>query len=161
MAKAAKMGLLALLISLVSSWSATAQPGGGGGFGGGRGMMRGGAAPEQILGLLAFDEKMAVSDEQLVQLRAALREPYEKQRKMQEDLRASFAEGGAEEMDWEALRETMMAMRTELMETVAGVLDEGQVEALKKHLQDQQARRGGRGGPGGSGGGGSRWGGDQ
>ncbi|NKB72086.1 MAG: hypothetical protein GKR89_33835 [Candidatus Latescibacteria bacterium] len=165
MLKIAKMGLLALVIGLASSWPAMAQPGGGGG--GGRGMMRmmrGGATPEQLIGMLAFDEKFAVSDSQLVELRKVLKEPYMKQRKMQEEMRTALADGGAEEMDWEAVRENMMALRTELMQSVASVLDDGQIETLKKHIQEQQERRGqgGRGGPGGGGGGGGgRWGGDQ
>lgn len=122
-----------------------AQPGGGGGggrggFGGGMG---GGLTPEQVLGLLAFDDKFAVTDKQLVALRAGLKESYAKQREMMEELM-----GG--DVDWQAMREKMRegqaAMRTEVMEIVAGVLSAEQMDTLKRHIAEAQERRGGMGG---------------
>ena len=117
-----------------------AKPGGGGGGSGGfGGGMGGGLTPEQVLGLLAFDDKFAVTDKQLVALRAGLKESYAKQREMMEELMSG-------DVDWQAMREGQAAMRTEVMEIVAGVLSAEQMDTLKRHMAEAQERRGGMGG---------------
>ena len=66
------------------------------------------------------------------------------------------------DVDWQAMREKMResqaAMRSEVMEIVAGVLSAEQVDTLKRHMAEAQERRGGMGGsrsgPRGGGGGG-------
>jgi len=138
---------------MLAALPAVAQPGGGGG---GRGGFGGGIAPGQILGLLAFDDKFEVTDEQLIALRSSLKEIYVKQ----QEERAEMSSGGGG--DWQAMREKMresqIAMRSEVMSKLSEVLSEDQVEMLKTHRQEQEERRGqlggGRGGRGGGGGGG-------
>ena len=109
-----------------------AQPGGGRGGRGG-----GGVSPSQILGILAFDQQAAVTDEQLVKLREVLMPVNTKQR----ELMASVRSG---ERDFQDVREDMMALRAEVLKAVSGVLSESQVEILKQRMQRQG--RGGRGG---------------
>lgn len=151
----------AALGCLLVALPAIAQPGGGGGGrgmggGGGRGMMGGGLSPEQVLGMLAFDDEYAVTDEQLVKLRAGLKATYVKQQNMMADM----ASGG----DWQAMRETMREnmenMREEVMATLGQVLNEEQLTKFNQQMEEAQARRGQWGGGGQrGGGGGGQWGG--
>lgn len=127
------------LVGLMVALPALAQPGGGGRGGGGR------MSPEQILGLLAFEEKFNVTDEQLIKLRSSLKEVYGKQQEMVQAMRSG-------EADFSEMREKMMAMRGEMLAKTSAVLDDKQIEALKKHMQEMQSRRG-RGGRGGQRGG--------
>jgi len=155
-----KITLLLLATGLLSTLPLQAQPGGGGGMRG----MRGGVRAEQILSYLAFDEKIVVSDEQLLKLRAALKESYAKQQEMTKTIRAEME---ANDGDFDAVREKMMEMREEvgktteaMKESVAAVLNKKQNKLLNKHMKKLEERRGrgfggrggGRGGRGGGGG---------
>lgn len=135
-------------LSLALSLPVEAQRGQGGRGGGGGG---GGArvSPEQILGILAFNDALNVSDEQLLKARAALKESYSEQQEMFQAMR-----GG--EIERDEIREKMMAMRGKILSQVSAILDKDQVEALKKHMASQRGGFGGRGGRGGPGGGGGR-----
>ncbi len=128
--------VLSLLVIALAATAVEAQPGAGRGGGGGRG---GGVGPEQILGIMAFDERAAVTNEQLLKLRDALKPILVKQR----ELMASVRSG---ERDYQDVREEMMTLREEVLEAVSSVLSEGQVEILKQRMQRQG--RGGRGGRG-------------
>ena len=115
--------------------------------------MSGGVAPEQIFGLLAFDEKFKVTDKQLLALRGVLGPLYVEQRQMM----AEMFSGG--EVDFRAMRQKMREqqtkMRDKIMAALATALDAEQIEALKAHLQQGQRQRGGpRGGGDGPRGGG-------
>ena len=125
------LSFLAIVIAGVAD-TVEAQPGGRGGRGG-----RGGVSPEQILGIAAFDAKAAVTDQQLIRLRNALK-PI---RKRQQELMASVRSG---ERDFGDVRDDMMALRGEAIGAVSSVLSEAQVEAIKQRMQRQG--RGGRGG---------------
>lgn len=134
--------LSCLVISLVMGVETTeAQRGGGGeggrgGRGGGRG---GGVSPSQILGILAFDEQAAVTNDQLVKLREALKPVNVKQNELMATVRSG-------ERDFQDVREEMMALRGEVLTAVSAVLSESQVKILKERMQRQG--RGGRGGGG-------------
>lgn len=130
-----------LVLALLVAGPAVAQPQQGQ-RPGGAGAMGRGASVEQLLGSLAFDEKIGVTDEQLLKLRGTLKEIYGKQQDMMKKLRGGSREGMRERMM--AMRTEMMAMRTEMMEKIATVLDEKQVEQLKKNIQRAQSQRGGR-----------------
>ncbi len=138
-----KVALWIVAICLLSTAVLEAQPGGR------RGGMSG---PEQIFGLLAFDEKFKVTDKQLPALREALKPLYVEQRQM-------MAEMFSGEVDFRAMRQKMREqqtkMRDKIMAALATALDDEQIEALKAHLQQEQRQRGGpRGGGDGPRGGG-------
>ena len=142
-----KVALWIVAICLSSAAVLEAQPGGR------RGDMSGGVAPEQIFGLLAFDEKFKVTDKQLLALRGVLGPLYVEQRQMM----AEMFSGG--EVDFRAMRQKMREqqtkMRDKIMAALATALDAEQIEALKAHLQQGQRQRGGpRGGGDGPRGGG-------
>lgn len=136
---------LSLFLFLFTALPLLAQPGGdrpGRGFGGGMGR---GMSPDQLLGLLALDEKFALTDEQLTQLRAKLKGSYAKQRDMMEEM---FSGDG----DFESMRENMAALREEVMQATSEVLDEDQGARLEAHMEEMRSRvgrfGGGRGGRG-------------
>jgi hypothetical protein len=154
MLRTRKLAFWAVAFGLLSVLSIEAQPGGGGGGGRGRGGFGRGMSPDQIFGLLAFNEKFNVTDEQLLELRGGLQPLYVEQQQAMEDLFSG-------EVDFQELRETMremqMEMRIKIMGSLSEVLDEEQIETLKAHMKEQQERRsrfGGGGGPRGGGGGG-------
>ena len=145
-----KMALWIVAIGLSSAVALEAQPGGR------RGGSGGGVAPEQIFGLLAFEEKFNVTDKQLIALREVLGPLYVEQRQMMAEM---FSSGSRGETDFRALREKMREqqskMREKMMAALTTALSAEQVEALKAHMQQGQRQRGGpRGGGGGPGGGG-------
>jgi hypothetical protein len=109
-------------------------------------MMGGGSSAEQLLGSLAFNEEIGVTDDQLLKLRGVLKVIHGKQQDMLKKLRGGSREGMRERMM--AMRTEMMTMRTEMMEKVATVLNEKQVEKLKESIRKAQSRRGGRQGRG-------------
>ena len=140
-----KSALWALGIGLLSILSLEAQPGGSGRGGGG------GMSPDQICGLLAFEEKFNVTDEQLLALRGSLKPLYA-------ELQQMISELFSGEGDFRALRETLrekqVEIRGKVMTALTETLSEEQIEVLKTHMQEQQERRrnfGGRGGPRGGG----------
>ncbi len=153
----------AALCGVLISLPVIAQPGGGGGrgMGGGRAMMGGGLSPEQVLGTLAFDDQYAVTDDQLLKLRAGLKATYDKQQNMMADL----ASGGDWQAMREAMRENMETMRESVMATLGAVLNEDQMAKFNQQMEEAEARRGqwgggsGQRGGGGGGGGGGQWGG--
>lgn len=119
----------AVVLLAASARDVVAQPGGG---------ARGGAriTATMVLGALAMEEKLAVTDAQLLELRKALKPVYGKEQEIMAQMRAGEREDA---------REKMMALRGELMEAISTVLSEEQIDGLKKHIQSQQ-RSGGRGG---------------
>ena len=147
-----KMILWIVAICLSSAVALEAQPGGR--RGGTSGGMGGGVTPEQIFGLLAFDEKFKVTDKQVLALREVLGPLYVEQRQMM----AEMFSGRGGETDFRALREKMREqqskMREKIMAALATALDAEQIEALKAHMQQGQRQRGGSrsgGGPRGGG----------
>ena len=146
------------LVGLITTLPLQGQPGGGrGGMGGMRNVQGGGI--EQSIAFLMFDEKVALTDQQLIKLRAALKDKYARQREVGEQIRAAMEEAGA---DFGAVRETMMSMREtreqlneEVKVLIAGVLNEDQAVAFEKHQREQQQMRRGFGGGRGRG----QWGG--
>ena len=147
-----RFAVFGLTFAMTATAYVEAQPEGGrGGRRGGPGA--GGVSAEQVLGILAFDEKAGVTDKQLVKLRTALTGVYEKRQKLMNSIRSG-------ERDFQDVREEMMGLRVEILQVVSSVLSEKQVEALKERMQRQQRGRGGRGGEGrgrrGSQGGGAR-----
>ena len=136
---------LVLSLILITSLQAQSQPRGGGGRGGfGGGMSRGGTA-DQVFSIVAFEEKFEVTDEQLVKLRAGLKPTYAKQREMMEEM---FSGDG----NFESMRESMIALREETMQTMSEVLSDEQMTKLQEHMEEMRSRRGrfggGRGGRG-------------
>ncbi|MCZ6631914.1 MAG: hypothetical protein O7G87_00785 [bacterium] len=146
-----------LLVFLVAT-VVEAQPprgGGRGGPGGGRGG-RGGAAflvnrmvpIEQVMGYLAFDDKIALKDDQLLKIRQALKELNGKRDGLRQELQGQ-GEGG----DMQAARQKVMILARQMNQAVAGVLDAKQTEEYKGYMKRMQERAqrggGGRGGQGG------------
>ena len=149
-----KMTLWIVAVFLASAVALEAQPGGRRGSSGGG--MGGGVTPEQVFGLLAFDEKFKVNDKQLIALREVLKPLFVEQRQMMAEM---FSSGRGGETDFRAMREKMREqqakMREQIMAALSTALSSEQVEALKAHMQQGQRQRGGpRGGGGGPGGGG-------
>ena len=134
-----KLGIGILALNLLVALPALSQPQRMGG-GGGRMMGPRGTSPGQLLGFLAFDEKIALTDDQLLKLRVALKETHKKHQEMMEEMMSG-------EVDFQEMRPKMMELTKETMETASSVLDEEQVERLKEHMQEMQSRRG----PGGGG----------
>ncbi|MXW79100.1 MAG: hypothetical protein F4Z57_08985, partial [Gemmatimonadetes bacterium] len=97
-----KMALWIVAICLASTVALEAQPGGRRGSSGGG--MGGGVTPEQVFGLLAFDEKFKVNDKQLIALREVLKPLFVEQRQMMAEI---FSSGSRGETDFRALREKM------------------------------------------------------
>ena len=109
-------------------------------------------SPDQIFGLLAFNDQFGVTDKQLLKLRGNLQPLYVEQQKAMEGMFSG-------EVDFRALRETMremqMEMRGKIMGALSEVLEEEQIEGLKTHMKEQQERMRNRfrgGGPRGGGG---------
>ena len=143
-----KSAFWALGIGLLSILPLEAQPGGSG-RGSGRG--GGGMSPDQIFGLLAFEEKFNVTDEQLLALRGSLKPLYAERQQMMSEL---FSGEGDFRALRETLREKQIEIRGKVMTALTETLSEEQIEVLKTHMQEQQERRrnfGGRGGPRGGG----------
>ena len=148
-----KMALWIVAVCLASTVALEAQREGRRGSSGGG--MGGGVTPEQVFGLLAFDEKFKVNDKQLIELREVLGPLYVEQRQMMAEMFSSGSRGG--ETDFRALREKMREqqskMREKIMAALSTALSAEQVEALKGHLQQQGQRQQQRqrGGPRGGG----------
>lgn len=150
-----------LVMGALDVW---AQPGGGGGRGergerGGRGGARGAmmamrSVPiEQILGFLAFDEKVDLNTEQLGKVRDVLKSIHTD--------RAALVKELSGNNDQEAAMTEVRKLHQKMTQKLTAVLDAKQVDALKTYMQNMN-QRGGRGGQGGRGreGGGRRGGGD-
>jgi len=131
----AAAAVLAVLLSLAMT---EAQPGrmGGRAMGMGAGMNL-----EHTLAFLAFDESVALDDDQLIALRAGLKDLYAEQQEMIADMRQNRGN-----MDFEVVREQMAAVEEDLKETLGKVLTEAQVALLDKHMKELQSARSGWGG---------------
>ena len=147
---AARIGPLVLAIVLLVSLPTGAQPPGSQRSPARMAEMRVRAAVpvEQILGFLAFEGKVGVTDEQLVKVRRELKAIYEK--------RTAFAKKIAQEMqdteDRQVLMEKMRGLRGEteglrgeMLDKLSAVLKEEQTKKLETYLQKMR-RSGGRGG---------------
>lgn len=133
-----KLSIVLLGLGLFAILQAGAQPGTP--IRGGRMMMGGGGgSPEQILGFLAFDDKVGLKDDQLLKLRGALKETYQKHQKIRETMQSG-------EGDFEKMRQQIQTLQGEIVEKAAGILDEKQLEQLKAYLQNFSQGRGSRGG---------------
>lgn len=136
-----------------------AQPGGRrGGMSTGMGF---GVSPEQVFSLLAFDEKLNVTDKQLIALREALKPLYVEQREMMAGMFSGAGGSGVRDFQAmrEAFREQQSEMRDKIMGALATALTGEQIEGLKAQLQQGPRRRGGQRGSDGPRGGGPQGGG--
>lgn len=136
-----------------------AQPGGRrGGMSGGMGS---GVSPEQVFSLLAFDEKLNVTDKQLIALREALRPLYAERRQMMAEMFGGARGSGAR--DFQAMREAFREQQSEMADKIMGALATAltgeQIEALRAQLQQGPRQRGGPRGSDGPRGGGPQGGG--
>ena len=161
-------GFLAVAMLLAASCDVWAQPQRGGQGQGQRGQgQRGGVQVqrflpvEQALTYLAFNENVALSDEQLVKVRASLKGIYAKRQELQRSLRGSN--------DQQAAMQKVRALRMEMMQGLTAILNENQTKVFQEQMQrmgqrgqrgqgqrgqGQRGQRGGQGGRGGGGGGG-------
>jgi len=146
----AKIGCLALAAVLASAMCAEAQPQGRDRSPAQRAAMRvrGQLPVEQVIGFLAFDEKMGVTDDQLLKVRRELKAFYEK--------RADYAKKIVQEMEGAEDRQSMVEkmrsmggemqeLRQEMMGKISGVLDAKQTKLLEGYLRVMRGA-GGRGG---------------
>ena len=150
-----------LLVFLVATAVEAQPPRGGGRDGGGGRGGRGGAAflvnrmvpIEQVMGYLAFDDKIALKDDQLVKIRQALKALNGKRDGLRQELQGQ-GQGG----DMQAARQKVMMLAREMNQAVAGALDAKQTEEFKGYMKRMQerAQRGGGGRGGGRGGQGGR-----
>ena len=156
-------GFLAVAMLMAAScdvWAQPQQPQRGGQGQGGRGQ-RGGVQVqrflpvEQALTYLAFNQNVALSDEQLVKVRASLKGIYTKRQELQRSLRGSN--------DQQAAMQKVRALRMEMMQGLTAILNEDQTKVFQEQMQrmgqrgqGQRGQRGGQGGGrrGGGGGGG-------
>ena len=149
-------GLFAVAMTILVAESGLAQPprGGGDGLGGGRGnraafLVNRMVNIEQILGYLAFEEKIALNNDQLLEVREALMGIHAKRAEVRQEIQDS---GG----DVQEARQKVMLLAREMNQMVSGVLDEKQTDEYKAYMKRMQERmqRGGGGRPGGRQGGG-------
>ena len=148
-------GFLAVAMLMAASCDVWAQPQRGGQGQGQRGQgQRGGVQVqrllpvEQVLSYLAFNENVALSDEQLVKVRASLKGVYAKRQELQRSLRGSN--------DQQAAMQKVRALRMEMTQGLTAILNEAQTKGLQEEMQRMgqrgQGQRGQRGGQGGQGG---------
>ena len=95
---------------------------------------------EQILGFLAFDEKVALSREDLGKVRDELKIIYVDRAKLMQELGAST--------DREAAMTEVRKLRGQMTQKLSAVLSPDQVKALQAYMQTMNQRNG-RGGQGG------------
>ena len=145
-------GFLAVAMVLVASCDVWAQPQRGGQGQRGQGQ-RGGVQVqrflpvEQMLSYLSFNENVALSDAQLVKVRASLKGIYTKRQELQRSLRGSN--------DQQAAMQKVRALRMEMTQGLTAILNENQTKVFQEYMQrmGQRGQRGQRGGQGGQGGG--------
>lgn len=141
----ARFGGLLLFVGLLTALSVEAQPQGrrGRGRGGPRRaeMMLAARLPvEQVLGFLAFNAEVELTNDQLLKVRDALKGLYAKRSELAKEMR---------EGDRQAVMEKMGGLRTEMTQNLSSVLKPAQVEKLKEFMQRIQRRRQGGRRPGG------------
>jgi hypothetical protein len=81
---------------------------------------------EQVLGFLAFDEQMALRDDQLVRVRAELKDVYAKRSALAEEMGSG---------DRQAAFQKVSALRNEMFEGIKKVLDKKQNAALERFVK--------------------------
>ena len=131
------------VLCLAGAGALEAQPGGRrGGMSGGMGF---GVSPERVFSLLAFEEKLNVSDKQLIALREVLKPLYVEQRRMMAEMLGGARGSGAR--DFQAIREQFQErqgeMRDKIMGALATALTREQIEGVAARLQEGQWQRGG------------------
>lgn len=134
-----------LLIVLASTvvWAQPPEVGRTGRGERGGGMMAMRSVPiEQILSFLAFDDKVAVSNEQLGKIRDELKVIHAQRAQLLGQLR--------ENQDREAAMMEIRKLRRQMTQKLTGVLNAQQVEILSTYMQNM-AQRGDRGDRGGQG----------
>lgn len=145
-------GVLAAAMLIATACDVWAQPRGDGGGQGRRGgvQVQRFLPIEQVLSYLAFNENIALTDEQLVGVRAALKGIYTKRQELQRSLRESN--------DQQAAMQSVRELRMEMTQGLSAILDEEQTKTLQAFMQ-RAGQRGQRGGQGRGGEGGRRGGG--
>ena len=147
-------GFLAVAMLMVASCDVWAQPQRGGQGQGQRGgvQVQRFLPVEQVLSYLSFNENVALSDEQLVKVRASLKGVYTKRQELQRSLRGSN--------DQQAAMQKVRALRMEMTQGLTAILNEDQTKVFQAEMQRMsqrgqrgQGQRGQRGGQGGRGGG--------
>ncbi|MDA0748495.1 MAG: hypothetical protein O2954_18405 [bacterium] len=123
------VGLLFVVGCLCFALRADAQPPEGGRGRGGGGMLRMMVPVEQVLGFLAFDEKIALTDAQLVQIRRELKEVLDKREEVAR---------GMQEGDREEAMEQIQVLRGDLQARLTSGLNGKQNELLKEYFQRMQ-----------------------
>lgn len=140
-----RMAVLALALMVCGAVEVMAQPGGGGRGGGGGGgggpMMAMRFVPiEQVLGFLAFDEQVGLSNDQLLKARNELMLIHAKRAELMKN-----AQGGN---DRDAMMSEVQKLRGEMTQKLTAVLQPKQVEYLKSYMQQLAPPAGGGGGGG-------------
>ncbi len=138
---------LVACIVLAFAVEAAAQPEGGRGRGrrGGAGRIRMMLPVEQTLSFLAFDGKIALKDNQMLEIRSALMEIHGKRAELEKEM-----QDGA---DRQQVMEKLGGLRNTMFEKVKAVLDDRQDKVLDGYLERmrrgfQRGRGGGRRGAG-------------
>ena len=143
--------IFATAVLMFGALDAWAQPGGGG-RGGERGGERGGRRGammamrnvpiEQILGFLAFDDKVALSNELLGKIRGELKTIHVE--------RASLVKKLSTGADQESAMTAIRKLRAQMTQKLSAILKPSQVKALQTYMKNMN-QRGGRGERGGGG----------
>ena len=124
-----RMAVFALALMAFGAVEVVAQPDGRAGAGGA--MMMRFVPIEQVLGFLAFDENMGVSNEQLLKVRNELVPIYAKRAELMKN-----ASG-----DREGMMQNMQKLRGEMTQKLTAVLQPKQVDQLKSYMQQMAPQR--------------------
>ncbi len=145
-------GVLALAMLMAATCDVWAQPRGDGGGQGRRGgvQVQRFLPVEQVLSYLAFNDNIALTDEQLAEVRASLKGIYTKRQELQRSMR--------ENNDQQAAMQAVRELRMEMTQGLGAILNEDQTKTLQTFMQ-RMGQRGQRGGQGRGGEGGRRGGG--
>ena len=112
-----RMAVWTVTICLSGVAGLEAQPGGLRFTGGGTGV---GVSPEQVFVWLAFDEKLNVTDKQLIALREVFKPLYVEQRLMRAEVRSAERDPG--ERDFRAMRQQMREQQSEMRDKIMGAV---------------------------------------
>jgi len=133
-----------LLVGSLEGWAQLSGEGGGGRGARGGAMMAMRSVPvEQILGFLAFDDKIGLSDEQLGKVRNEL--------KIIHSDRAKLVKGLAGSEDRDATMTEVRKLRAQMTQKLTAILNPGQVKGLQDYMKTMNQRGGRGGGRGGDG----------
>lgn len=152
-------GVLAMAMLIATACDVWAQPRGDGGGQGRRGgvQVQRFLPVEQVLSYLAFNDNIALTDEQLTKVRATLKGIYTKRQELQRSMR--------ENNDQQAAMQSVRELRMEMTQGLREILTADQDKLFQEQMQrmSQRGQRGqggqGRGGQGRGGQGGGRGGG--